>query len=403
MKSRRIAIARGGVALILMGIGGCSLETTSNSEQIGRTAQAEDAVIQFTSVPPDVTTTSCGTLNIGRPTATPSSTQITSNAPAKFPPGTTLVTWRAVSGASVATVTQRVTVMLTNDAACCPAGTNIILGTSNDDRINGTPGSDCILTFGGQDVIDGLGGDDYISAGDGEDVVSGGAGDDVLFGGSAGDSIFGDTGNDQLFGDDGDDRMFGNQGNDLLHGGQGNDRLFGNDGADALLGDDGDDTLDGGPGSDAMTGAGLHDSCFGDGGDVFAACERTILPILPTGKDFSPAEVNEIVTELQSLDSLQFRVVLPAFDTSGQLIGTQIIGTLPITDVRQVSKVRNILFDGDGNLQSIFTIFANDGGAGSHVDSSSGGQGSHSAQEVARRIDTIVGGINTSRFTFMLN
>jgi hypothetical protein len=44
------------------------------------------------------------------------------------------------------------------------------------------------------------------------------------------------------------------------------------------------------------------------------------------------------------------------------------------------------LFDGDGNLQSIFSIFAdNGGGPGSHVDSSSGGQGSHSAQEVLRR------------------
>jgi Ca2+-binding RTX toxin-like protein len=401
MKSRRIVIARGGVALIVMGIGGCSVETPSRSEQLGHTAQAVDAVIQFTSVPPDVTTTSCGTLNIGRPTATPSGTQITSNAPARFSPGTTLVTWRAVSGASVATVTQRVTVILTNDRACCPAGTNVILGTSNDDRISGTPGSDCILTFGGQDVIDGLDGNDYISSGDGEDVVSGGAGIDALFGGSAGDSIFGDTGADQLFGDDGDDRLYGNLGNDLIRGGQGNDRLFGNDGADALLGDDGDDSLDGGPGADAMTGAGLHDTCFGDGGDAFDVCERKILPILPTGKDFSPAEVNEIVAELQRLDPLEFRVVLPAFDSGGQLIGTQIVGNLAISDVRQLSKVRNILFDGDGNLQTIFTIFADNGcsggGAGSHVNSQSSGL------DVARRIDSIVAGVNTSRFTFMLN
>src|SRR5262249_7910673 len=59
-----------------------------------------------------------------------------------------------------------VTVSLGDNPVCCPAGTNIILGTSNNDTLNGGAGRDCILGRGAQDTINGNGGDDLISGGD---------------------------------------------------------------------------------------------------------------------------------------------------------------------------------------------------------------------------------------------
>ncbi len=75
----------------------------------------------------------------------------TSNAPFKFPLGSTTVTWtiRDRRG-NVATTTQTVTVALGDDPACCPAGTHVIIGTSNNDVLVGTSGADCIIGLGGQ-------------------------------------------------------------------------------------------------------------------------------------------------------------------------------------------------------------------------------------------------------------
>jgi len=105
----------------------------------------------FAFVPPDITTSNCGVVDIGTARAVDvcnsGAATITNNAPAKFPPGTTVVTWRATDAAgNVTTATQRVTLILGDDPACCPAGTNIIVGTSNNDTLTGTPGSDCILS-----------------------------------------------------------------------------------------------------------------------------------------------------------------------------------------------------------------------------------------------------------------
>jgi Ca2+-binding RTX toxin-like protein len=151
----------------------------------------------FVYVPPDITTASCGAIDLGTPDACGAGTvTVTNDAPAKLRPGTTTVTWTARDGAGhTVTATQRVTLLLGDDPACCPAGTNIVVGTSNNDVLNGTTGNDCILGRGGQDTINGLGGDDLVSAGDGDDVVSGGIGNDVLFGGSGQDRLTGDGGN----------------------------------------------------------------------------------------------------------------------------------------------------------------------------------------------------------------
>ena len=187
----------------------------------------------FTIVPPDVTITSCTGASLGQAFAQDDcggTVTITNNAPTRFPLGTTVVTWTARDArGNTRTATQLVTAQLGDDPSCCPAGTNIIVGTSNNDTLNGTNNADCILGRGGQDTINGNGGNDFISGGDGDDTLNGGDGNDVVFGGTGQDTLNGGNGNDSLNGGDGDDHLFGGPGNDTLRGGQGQDDLQGQD------------------------------------------------------------------------------------------------------------------------------------------------------------------------------
>jgi hypothetical protein len=259
--------------------------TWSASDGAGNTGSATQSVTvtdltgpAFTVMPPDLTTSDCTTPSIGQAFAQDDcggAVTISNNAPAQFPLGTTTVTWTARDArGNVRTATQRVTVVLGDDPVCCPAGTNIILGNSNNNVLNGTAGPDCILGRGAQDTINGGGGNDFISGGDGDDNISGGTGNDSVFGGTGQDTLNGNSGNDSLNGGDGDDRLFGGTGNDTLRGGQGQDLLQGQDGDDALFGDGGDDNLDGGNNNDTLAGGPNNDTCAGGAGvNTFAQCE----------------------------------------------------------------------------------------------------------------------------------
>jgi Ca2+-binding RTX toxin-like protein len=242
----------------------------------------------FTTAPPaTITTTLCTVaagLNLGTPAASDDcgAVTVTNDAPAKFPLGTTIVTWTARDGAgNVATRTSTVTTDLGDDVSCCPTGTNIIRGTSNSDILSGTSGADCIVGLGGSDVIRGNGGNDALSGGAGDDVLWGGDGNDWLSGGPGQDAIRGENGNDTLSGGDGndacsgdgnDDKLMGGAGNDALTGDAGNDTLQGDAGNDALNGGPGNDFLRGGTGTDALNGGGGTDQCVQDGGDAVTAC-----------------------------------------------------------------------------------------------------------------------------------
>lgn len=78
--------------------------------------------------------------------------------------------------------------------ADCPAGSNIIVGTTGNDIIDGTNGNDCILGLGGNDVLRGHNGDDVLLGGDGNDVLEGGNGKDTLYGEDGDDQLLGGTG-----------------------------------------------------------------------------------------------------------------------------------------------------------------------------------------------------------------
>jgi Ca2+-binding RTX toxin-like protein len=235
----------------------------------GATVGPDRTPPRFTFVPPDITTSSCTGVSLGVATATdPCGVTVTNDAPTKFPLGTTLVTWTARDGAgNVARVTQTVTAVMGNSTSCCPTGSKIIIGTSNNDVLVGTSGADCILGLGGQDTISGGGGDDVLSGGDGDDIINGQGGNDRLYGGPGQDQLSGGPGNDTLDGGDGDDRLNGDDGDDTIEGGQGQDICFGGIGNDSLSGGTGDDQLHGNDGNDHLSGGEDNDRLFGENGD----------------------------------------------------------------------------------------------------------------------------------------
>ncbi|MDA0920986.1 MAG: hypothetical protein O2945_18095 [Planctomycetota bacterium] len=77
-------------------------------------------------------------------------------------------------------------------------------------------------------------------------TVIGGDGADTIIGSAQNDFLNGRGGRDQIFGGDGNDRLLGGGSNDLLVGGNGKDTLLGNSGVDTLSGGEGNDRLVGG-------------------------------------------------------------------------------------------------------------------------------------------------------------
>jgi len=83
----------------------------------------------------------------------------------------------------------------------------VIVGTNDDDELEGTSGPDVILGANGHDSLAGLAGIDLIAAWNGNDALDGGSEDDTLFG---------DRGNDTLTGGTGADAFSGGPGGDVL-------------------------------------------------------------------------------------------------------------------------------------------------------------------------------------------
>ena len=148
------------------------------------------------------------------------------------------------------------------------AGTDIIVGSEEDDSISSNAGVDVVMGEGGDDYIAGGDNSDYLFGGSGDDTIEGGAGVDIIMGGSGddilrgqgdtdiirggsgADTIEGGEGADLLLGDSGDDSITGGEGGDVIFGGAGADTIDGGAGADIIIGGTGDDTLTGGTGAD---------------------------------------------------------------------------------------------------------------------------------------------------------
>lgn len=135
-----------------------------------------------------------------------------------------------------------------------------IVGTEEDDVLQGTPGRDVIWGGGGDDVIAGSLGNDLLCGGPGADLIHGGRGNDIADGGPGDDDrVIGDLGDDKLIGGPGDeDEVAGSLGIDTLSGGPGN--------FDIVHGDYGYDRMDGGPGKGDIASFATDVSAGRDGG-----------------------------------------------------------------------------------------------------------------------------------------
>lgn len=150
----------------------------------------------------------------------------------------------------------------------------IMIGSENNETINGSAGADYILGASGDDIIYGGAGNDIITGDWGDESPS--AGNDKLHGGAGNDYLWDDYGQNELYGGDGnDDLMVENTYGNKLYGEAGNDRLEawfcpypdtqyttghlldGGSGDDELLAWGKDHKLYGGSGNDKLV---LHDA-----------------------------------------------------------------------------------------------------------------------------------------------
>ncbi|MCP9481908.1 M10 family metallopeptidase C-terminal domain-containing protein [Shimia sp. CNT1-13L.2] len=180
-----------------------------------------------------------------------------------------------------------------NDTLLGDNGFDTLKGGGGHDLIQGGENSDLLLGGGGNDTIFGGAHHDTIEGGGGADVIDGGAGDNALSyaadtagvsvdlgsntvsgGHATGDVIFGifnqaigGSGNDSLAGKWGQaNTLIGGAGHDTLIGKNGADNLQGGDGQDSMIGSSGADTLVGGIGADTLDGGSDDDSLIGDAG-----------------------------------------------------------------------------------------------------------------------------------------
>ena len=163
-------------------------------------------------------------------------------------------------------------------------GSDVVIGTANDDVIDALGGHDRLVGNLGNDTLSGEGGNDTLNGGEGNDWLEGGSGDDVLNGGAGFDralfsgatavtvnlGIVGlqDTGLgldifldiEAVTSGSGADLLIGNPLANALNGGLGDDTIRGGAGNDTVNGADGDDVLTGGGGNDLVVGGAGNDT-----------------------------------------------------------------------------------------------------------------------------------------------
>lgn len=144
-----------------------------------------------------------------------------------------------------------------------------IIGTIDNDILNGSLLNDVIFGDSGNDVITDKGGSNDINGGDGDDRITAYGGNDTIWGDRGDDGIASGGGNDTVFGGDGfdtidagngNDKVYGQAGSDVINGENGSDFLFGDAGNDLIIGGTGDDFLSGGAGNDIIR---THSAPFG--------------------------------------------------------------------------------------------------------------------------------------------
>ncbi|MBF2002086.1 MAG: calcium-binding protein [Synechococcales cyanobacterium M58_A2018_015] len=225
--------------------------------------------------------------------------------------------------------------------------TNVIQGTSGNDRLNGSRRDETILGLGGNDTLRGGGGNDVLIGGPGDDlyIVDGSdtvmedpdAGNDTVIASVswtlgeaienltlAGATAIDGTGNAL------DNTLRGNRANNVLRGEAGNDVILGGAGDDLLFGGDGDDVLNGGPGNDFLTGGSGNDVYIVDSiGDITSEAAAG-------GKDWVQSSISWTLSE--EVEDLTL-VGSAAIDGTGNALDNSITG----------NAAANLLWGGDGD------------------------------------------------------
>lgn len=217
-----------------------------------------------------------------------------------------------------------------------------IIGTDQDDVLEGTEGRNGLFGKEGNDILRGFGGFDLLVGGPGQDTLDGGDGpdtayyrdmggfitvtlngsndaavlvyddysgedrhedtlrnieniqgsqdSDIITGDSLANYLYGFYGHDTLRGASGDDRLYGHEGYDVMEGGMGDDLVWGHSGNDTLKGDEGNDTLYGDEGRDVLDGGSGQDTAtyLGASGSV---------QITLSGSMVIPVHVNGVIED----------------------------------------------------------------------------------------------------------
>ncbi|OYU48932.1 MAG: hypothetical protein CFE31_10930 [Rhizobiales bacterium PAR1] len=219
---------------------------------------------------------------------------------------------------------------------------NALVGTAENDTINGLDGNDLLNGGDGNDTINGGNGLDTLNGGNGDDVLNGGAGFDNLYGGAGADVLDGGSNIDYadysgetadltinlstgtgsggeaagdtyisiegVVGSSGNDTIIGTTNYEEFIGGDGNDTFITNGSGDIVLGDAGNDTmivdasslvldhpiLDGGSGSDTLSLTGTGTITAAD----LTACLSTVETI-----DFTSAGVVANLADFHGSDA----------------------------------------------------------------------------------------------------
>jgi VCBS repeat-containing protein len=165
-----------------------------------------------------------------------------------------------------------------------PSYTHMNSGTDANDIVMGTPNDDNLQGGTGNDLIYGYEGDDYIDAGSGNDRIEAGSGSDIIYGG---------FGNDIVYAGDGDDMIYAGLGNDIAYGGNGSDTYLFNAGDGMLTIED--DYLDssgdyGGP-VESMAALFVNSSYGGDYGGGYGGT-ITATNVLQFGQGIALADLH---------------------------------------------------------------------------------------------------------------
>jgi hypothetical protein len=210
-----------------------------------------------------------------------------------------------------------------------------VLGTPDDDVLDGTNGNNILFGFGG------------------DDQISGRRGNDVAFGGRGDDRVDGGDGNDILFGESGNDGLAGGAGNDDLHGGHGRDFIVGGAGKDDLTGGDGPDKFVIRQGSGIDTIRDLHSNDRIDLRDYgFASAEDVLDAFHQRGHDavLDLGGGNKLIiehTRVSDLDAAQF-IVSDAATGPSSSQSPYVVGVDPSISTQSLLTVGDETSDGTG-------------------------------------------------------